>query len=332
MKRKFRFVIMCGLIFILIGTLITGAAYAYGRKNYAYANNGGAADTYAQNFDINAVKSIKIHEVTANIYIEKGNRFSVVAENVQKDILQCELIQGVLTIRYKEQGGWFNIGFIKFPLKDITNPTLFWGWNDSPKIYIYIPEGKIFDELLIEDNLGNIKVDKILCNNLNILSNVGNVTADNFNTTSLILKDGLGNADLTGTVSGNDNINISGRVGNTELELSEPVFCGIDIKGGLGNISINAKLNGNADIKGGVGNIKWNGAIYGDLRIDGGLGEIIFDLAGNIDDYNIRASGELGDIRINGVKNSKDYNKSTIGAKYNFNIEGGVGDVKLNIK
>ena len=352
--KKFKFIIIFGLIFIALGLVITGAAYNYGRANYS---NSADTETYAQNFDIDAARSILISGVTANVYIEKGDRFSVVAENIPEDSLQVELTQnGVLEISgisgNNKTGAnrWnINLGFIKIPVNfgtvDWRNPGfIFSGWNgvgigilnDIAKIYIYIPDGKKFDSVRITDNVGSIIIDEIECNELRILSNVGSVTIDSFHTDLLNITEGVGRADLTGTVGSEDingSIFIDGRVGTTNLNLNEPSYNEVYIGGGVGTVNIDAVINNYVRVDGGVGNVRWNGAINGDLTVDGGVGSIVFNLAGNIDDYNIQASSGVGSIHINGVKHKNvgnyDYNYN---ADYEVTINGGVGSIKLDIK
>ena len=349
--KKFKFVIICGLIFILIGAVVTGAAYQYGRS---YPPESPILETYAQNFDIDATNYINICNIEADIYIERGERFSVVAENMSKEHLVCEMENNILVIRMQKDRAWFNIGFIKFSANDLFNPTSTfsedWTWGDSSKIYIYIPEGAKFNEvsifgnlgnitaggiecdrLYIGGNFGNIKADGIVCDDLFIDGSVGNISIDNFSADTVELNGGLGNADLTGTV-GYGGVTIGERVGNTTLNLTETADCDINIYGGMGNINVNAKVNGNVELNGGVGNLKWDGAINGDVRLQGGMGDVNLNLAGNLDDYNIYASKGLGSIRLNGTSVEDNYNQSEPTVKNNIEIRGGVGDIKLNIK
>lgn len=334
--KKFKFVMICGLIFILIGTVITGASYNYGKNNHQ--SNSITTESYAQNFDIEATNHISISNVLANVYIEKGDRFSVVAENIPEDTLHCELVNGYLNISMEENSAWINIGFIKFHLSDFSNPNFVWTdwlstsstWSETAKIYIYIPEGNGFNDIQINHNVGNINVDYIECETLNIWDNVGNVIINDFYTEKLELIGGVGKVDLTGIVN-NDNIMINNGVGNTYLTLTEPLEANIDIYGGVGNTTINAKISGNVFIDGGVGSVKWTGAIHGDLNVDGGVGNISFDLAGNINDYNIRISEGLGSVRANNLKTDRDGYTQNVGAKYNIDIDGGVGSVQLDI-
>ena len=339
-KRKtFRFIIVCGLICILLGTVITAATYNYGSQHYS--GQLAEVETYAQNFDINAVNSIQIFGVSASVYIEKGDRFSVVAENVPKDSFSIELTpNGILDITMNRNGNLGNyINFLPLfpvPIRVFNWQVVGWGPNnifssEYAKIYVYIPDSdeKIFNNLWIMENVGNIKIDNIKCDNLNMFSNVGNVSIDNFYTDSLYLTDGVGRVDLTGTV-GKGKTAINGRVGNTNLNLLEPSDGEIFVNGGVGIINIDAAVNNTVRIEGGVGNIVWNGAINGDLYIDGGVGSINFNLAGNSDDYNISTSSGVGNIHINGFKTNYNVDYNT--AKYNIEIYGGIGSIKLDIK
>lgn len=335
MKKKFRFVMMFGLIFILIGGVITAAAYRYGVEHYSELTE---YTDFAQNFDVESVNYLKIVNVAASVFIEEGERFSVVGENIPEDVLRCEIENNILTISMDNDWG-INIGFLRLPNFPSMKNFIFTGldsavWTDSAKIYIYIPKGKSFNEIWFDDNVGNIEADYLESDKLKIYSNVGNINIGSFKTDDLVLGGGVGNTTLSGIIGNDGNINIQGRVGNTNLTLKEPTSNTAMINGSVGNIHITGDINSNVRIDGGVGNITWDGAIKGDMTVNGGVGNITLNLNGDIDDYNIRASGGLGNTRINGEKYDvgENYNKNTNGASYNIAIDGGVGNIKLTIE
>ncbi len=74
--------------------------------------------------------------------------------------------------------------------------------------------------------------------------------------------------------------------------------------------------------------------ITGNSDIKSGIGSIKLDLIGNIDDYGISVDCGIGSVIINGDKYSGIgvNKKNTIGAKNDFRIECGTGDIEINIE
>ena len=123
----------------------------------------------------------------------------------------------------------------------------------------------------------------------------------------------------------------------------------LKIDGGVGEHIIHGDM-GELSIDGGVGVIKVSGSVARDIKISGGVGEIKLDMAGDINNYDVRADNGVGTIRINGEKASayRNYEMADRGtttidgekadaygnaaAPYNLRVDGGVGSISINIK
>ena len=101
----------------------------------------------------------------------------------------------------------------------------------------------------------------------------------------------------------------------------------LKINAGVGEINISGDI-GEMNIDGGVGRIRINGSIARGIKIDGGVGEIKLDLAGDINNYDVRADTGVGPIRINGERAGNFRNSN---APYRLTVDGGVGSININI-
>lgn len=321
MRKRLKFVLMCSIICIVVGAVLTGASYQFARKTYVPEQ-----EPYAQNFDVEAIDNIVIKGAVASVYIQKGERFGIVAENIPKDTLICEISGNTLTVSTEE---WhssfnFNLGFIKFPNFPSMEGAAFTDWLlEETIIYLYIPDDTMFDAITFKENVGNINADDISCKTLEISSNVGNVTVDEFVADSLLkVNEGVGNVKLrNGVVNGN--VDLGKRVGDTKLVAT--INGDVDIEGGVGNITLDSTIYGKVKVDGGVGNITLNGEIHGNITIDGGVGNTTLNLSGNPDDYSVHSDSGLGKVSYKNVHvNNPD-------AKYNIEIDGGVGNIRINI-
>ena len=250
-------ILVVGMIFILIGGVFCGAAYAAGEK-YADSKMTNITKTFA----VSGIDKIYIEDYVGSIRIFEGENSSgeilIVAENVAETWFRCEQSGETLNISYNPT--MIKFGFISLPAF-VIEPF----WSKNPSISVYIPEGKQFSEVCF-----------------------------------------------------------GGGVGDTEIErIQAKSFV---INGGLGNYDIKNMYAENLEIKGGVGDVKIGGTIAGDIKINGGVGNIRLNLKGDADDYNVKSKSGLGNIKVGGKAPS-----ATTHGKYNIIIDGGVGDMDINI-
>lgn len=100
------------------------------------------------------------------------------------------------------------------------------------------------------------------------------------------------------------------------------------IEGGVGNVTIDDSELGDFEMECGVGDADIEAAIA-DCTISSGVGELTFNVDGDFDDYDIDISTGVGTVRIDGERYKKDVRLNK-GAKYSFEISGGVGDIDID--
>jgi hypothetical protein len=250
-------ILVIGLIFILIGGIFCGAAYATGEK---YADSELADIRFA--FAANSVDKINIGNYIAEIKIIKGELNSseilVTAENVEGEVFVCGQSGGILSISYDPEK--LKFGFFHFPTF-VFEP--FWN-NRYPVIKIYIPEEKLFDEIYIEGGLGDTEIAHIEVKSFVIKGGVGNYNIKSIYAEKLYIEGGLGDLKINGEIAGD--IKIDGGVGNVRLNLKgDAEDYSVNSNNGIGNIKINGKSRPWGD--------NWYRGIY-KIDIDGGLGDV----------------------------------------------------------
>ena len=134
---------------------------------------------------------------------------------------------------------------------------------------------------------------------------VGNYDIEYVNTNSLTMDGGVGKVTIRS--SRIDNLKVDAGVGS------------IDINGDIGEMKLGV----------GVGSVNVRGSISRDIKVDGGVGGVILDLAGDINNYDVKAESGIGAVRINGEKGDIYKNK---GAPYKLRVDGGIGGINVNIR
>ena len=266
--------IVIGLICILVGVVICGAAYAM-------RGNADLKDTNVS-FSGNDVNNINISAGIAHIRILKSadnsNEIVIKAEDIILEDFKCEIKNDdTLKISY-------NPSSVKFWF--ITLPS-FGSGIDKAKINIYIPEGKVFNEFIFDGGVGKIEAEQINAQSIKIDGGVGEYDVRNITTGSLKVNGGVGSIKINGVINGDTRIDC----GVGSVKLSGQANGDIRIKGGVG--SINMDLTGNVgdyNIKAdkGIGSIKLNGSKMPDSVRNGGKYDIDVDAGVGSIDINIK--------------------------------------------
>lgn len=266
-------VMVIGIICILIGAIFVGLAYGFGGR---YVNS--KLTDASKTFSSAEINKLNIEEIIANVKIFKSGdagNIEIKAEKVIENELKCEVVNGVLKISY-------NPSRLKFG--PITIPSFIYDWNNTSVINIYIPEGKVFDEICYTGGLGNIEAEEINAQAIIISGGAGDYNIKNMTVGSLEINGEMGNISLNGTINGDTKI--SGGAG--DLKISGQVNGNIKLNALMGNANLD--LNGNAGdynikVDAGLGNIRLNGNKTGTVN-NGGK-------------YTIDINASVGDININ---------------------------------
>jgi len=248
-----RKILIVGMIFILIGGVFCGAAYAAGEK-YTESKMGDITSS----FDADGVSKINIRDHVAQIRIlkaEKNSGILVKAENVSETGFKCEQSGNTLNISYNPNT--IKFGFLSLPAF-VAEP--FWS-NNNPVITIYIPDDKLFEELHFGGGVGDVEIERIQAKSFVIDGGLGSYDVKDIYAESLKIRGGVGDAKIGGTIFGD--IKIDGGVGSVMLNLKgELSDYNIKANSGIGDVSVNGKRPSEN-----------SRGIY-TIRIDGGVGDV----------------------------------------------------------
>lgn len=212
--------------------------------------------------DTPAVLNIDIE--TSDIIITSGETFSIETSN---KYIECKEKGNVVYLNEPKQS-WF------------TN-------NEQAKLIIHVPSKMVLEKLEIEGGIGEIKLDSLTINDLNLDLGAGKVSINNL------------------TVL--DNTVIEG--GASEVTLNASSLNNLDLDMGIGAFSLTTKVLGNSKIDHGIGSLNLN--LIGrkedyQFSIAKGLGTITIN-SKNVSDETIigtgpnriAISGGVGNININ---------------------------------
>jgi hypothetical protein len=180
--------------------------------------------------------------------------------------------------------------------------------NDN--INIYIPKDSVFENVIITNTTGNINLNNINTQSIDLISTSGNITASEIKTNFLKSKQTSGKLNVNGSIINNCEIkNTSGKIVINNLDQSN-----LKISTTSGGVTIKGILSGKTEIKSTSGSIT--------------LG--ILDKKQN---YNIYTEQTSGKIFINGIKQERKkgniYNKSE-NKQNDLKLKTTSGNVKIN--
>lgn len=273
---------MIGLVLCIIGAVSGARAVIAFTKDNGFKILSGDEIWKYEDMNMEAFSSIHIDSSVADVRI-------VQSSNVDQYGVKCEIAAYKENIQCKVENGELYIvdgdSDIKFSL-NLAN--IFSDINSS--IIIYVPEGESLDNVYLNSDVGDVKIDGITTvNSLEIGTDVGDIKIND------------------GTYK---NVNIHTNVG--------------DIK--ASGIKVTNDLNANSD----VGDVEINGEFACDVNIETNVGDIEFKTSVNESDYNYNVSGGAGDIEVFGKDYESSGNVTgNAGGKYNMIIKTELGDVEI---
>lgn len=255
--KSIAFSVALVLVLMILCGLVTGT-YSVLKAIGLIENKNIILGNYKEKEINSIVKSLNIDLVNTNIYIKRSDIFKIESNNNDIEINNNE--------------GYINI---KDTSLNIFN-------NPNKELIIYI--NKDIEFLSLENTNGDVNIDSIITNTLDLDLGVGKVEISNIEVKKeLILDSGVGKTTITSSVINN----LQANLGVGEFNFSGEILGESKIDSGIGNSKL--LLNGNIDkyqvkVNKGLGKITINEEeinntyIYGNgsnnIILDGGLGNI----------------------------------------------------------
>lgn len=150
--------------------------------------------------------------------------------------------------------------------------------------------------------------DMIILDETKIETGAGSINIEKLSTQVLELELGAGNVNMENIIV-TKFAKIDGGAGRTKLKLSE-----------INNLKANL----------GIGEFIFSGKLIGKNEIDSGVGKINIDLLDNLENYTIDVDKGIGTVTLNEKKLEMDRVYGT--GKNHLEIDGGIGEIKINFK
>lgn len=181
--------------------------------------------------------------------------------------------------------------------------------GNKSSLTITVPDGTDLKRLKITTGAGNCTIKGISAEKSEIDTGAGNSTITDFETGTIILNAGAGNIEFISSSLANMTLNCG--VGNFDIKSSD--------------------ISGKCKVECGVGNfILTDCNLTGEWDAECGVGEFKLDLNGELEDYEISIDSSVGKIKLNGKTHTKIDNLNK-GAKNKLEIDGGIGEIAINI-
>jgi DUF4097 and DUF4098 domain-containing protein YvlB len=236
-------------------------------------NNGKTVD-YTNTFT--DVTGLDINNSTGKLVIKPGTEFKVEAEKVTDDFVAEVENNGTLRISDNDN----NVHFLWFNFNGFNSP--------NSKITVYLPEGFVAEEALIETGAGSVTVEglhtdylmisagagsingrDISANEVKIDGGVGSVSLNHINFNDSDLNCGVGSLNIEGVLTGKSKLDCG--VGEVELHLTGNVEdYDFDVDSSIGTV----RVNGNRVRDG----YKTDNDAANSIKVDGGIGNVTIDI------------------------------------------------------
>ena len=280
MKTFSKVLFRVGVLVFIIGILLTVIGFIRGGKVY----NRSTQYDYNFNESYEGVTSIDIDISYGTLNVLHGDKFEIVAENMNKNTFHSYVDNNTWIIKDDDDDFWSGFHFNLFGDSGSKD-------SSSPKVTIYIPDDFNAKELELELGAGSAKVEEFSTNKASISVGAGELVIDsitienkgdisvgagqidinNIKAKNVMLDCGAGQITIDGVITGDSEVDCG--VGHVDMNLvGNPDEYNYSIECGLGKISLNGKSYGvssdtkvdnqdatnSFDLNCGVGNINLN--------------------------------------------------------------------------
>jgi hypothetical protein len=277
MKKVTRNLLIIALALILVGGILSSAGFALGgMKTVNLTPQGPVVESFEGDGIVvvderwNKLTALDIDSSILNLKMVEGDDFSLKG-SYDSRLMTLDITEanGVLTIRDIRHGDWnvlnFDLGFL----------------NDSRKtrgLTLTYPSGTKFGNVAVKSSLGNLEVQGLKADTLDVRLNLGNFTGRDIMTKSFAADLDMGNCEING------------------LEVSAEAYAAMD----SGRLSLkNATIN-DLTAENNMGRFDFSGTLSGKADIELNMGSLDMDLDIAADDLAYSIDADMGSITLNG--------------------------------
>lgn len=252
MRRLYSFI----LGIITVAAIIIGIRIHFGWDFgwFNFGRYGKASDkTIEMTYEFGSdIKILKLESSLMDVKIKEGNNPLVEYEGMESIKPICEYNESSKTLTIKQ------------PDIKVRNAKS----SSDNELVITLPENAMLDLFDLQQSCGDVSIDDIRAERIEIENNLGEVRAKEVAATTLDITDNLGNVEIKECTAGD--VTVEASLGNVDVELNDNIVdYSITANASLGNITIDGKkYNGSFTQSGSKGTIKVDASL-GDVEISG---------------------------------------------------------------
>lgn len=229
------------------GTLHDGLGVNFGKNVFGIGviDNKTDNDVSPTTVSLHQIESIKMEIDRGDVEIKQGDTFALTVEHLSEDNYVVSTDDGILHVRYDADT---NFSLFHFSFGE-----------EEPVFTLTIPQGHTLDDITIESKLGDVTVENVSTNNMDITQHMGDIDCIQVSCSGKIdLDEKMGDVTYKGKKS--SNLSIDNKMGEIDIEIYDTqADYHYDLETSMGDIEINDQETGgmNAHESGGDANAKY---------------------------------------------------------------------------
>ena len=319
MKKLTKTMTIIASSMIVIGILLAIIGYSTGAK-LSITNSGGgfkvldSGERKIETYPLSSFSKMNVQLLDADIEVIPSNEYKVQIEQQEDQEVRHEIKNDTLVIEEKERKSRkifnINLGF--------TNST-------QTVVKIYFPSGEELKDVSIVNNFGDIHIEDMAIEKLDIRASDGDLMIKNVQANELKIVNQFG--DITGYDVKTKDLNIELTDGEAEFNKISANF--ITVKNGFGDTILQDVTSEGLKMESNDGDIEIHGLLLGESIIESKFGDVTIQLLNKESElgYNIR--NDFGDITID----NNDYQSQAVqktSSTHNLEIDSKDGDVEIS--
>lgn len=230
------------------GNLHDGLGVHFGKNNIfglGVIDNETDNDDAPTTMSLQQMKSIEMDIDRGDIEIKQGDAFALTVEHLSEDLYDVSTDNGVLQINYDANT---NFSLFHFSFGE-----------EEPVFELTVPKGYQLDDITIESKLGDVSLENVAANNVDITQHMGDIDCTQVSCSEkIVLDQKMGDVTYKGKQSGE--LSIDNKMGDIDIEIyGAQSDYRYDLKTSMGDIEINDEETGgmNAHESGGAKSAKY---------------------------------------------------------------------------
>ncbi|WP_042351786.1 DUF4097 family beta strand repeat-containing protein [Bacillus massiliigorillae] len=319
MKKSKLIPIIAGCM-IVIGLILTAIGFALGAKFSIVTTNDGFKvidfkDMRVESKDLSPFTSISADFRDADVEIIPSNEYKIEIRSHKelKKEFTYKVTNNKLIIEskgsLKSNFGLFNLSFGGIP---------------QTTIKVYVPKNTSFDNIDIVNDFGDIHLDGINSNSLQIKTQDGDLLINNIRTNSFEIKNNFGDIDANSITAKELTI----KMNDGDLEFNSVKANSTAITNRFGDISLSDFTSEGLNIQSNDGDIEVQGLLLGTSEISSTFGDVDVQASNKESELSYTIKSSFGDIMVN---NNEFESNAThqVNSSHKLDIKAKDGDVSL---